>query len=505
MIKPEQGYAMQKIESPLSGIPKLFQSIMNSLKATPYPFIMLSLFFTWCTFTLQGDAFSYFQPESDALNPPWSDPMLANSFTYLFFGVVYFFAKRTFSGRKYQIIVFCLMFTGIIVIESVSYLDETTIATMSYLLKMLSVAIGITTACMYIEINRLLKAVGIKNALIHGMLGVFGAGVLLTLLNFVPFSELITTLFLIITPIAMLFMFLRIAPLTSIADEQDTELFVPWKLIITVLIQSFAYGAVISITKTHLIDPAILPILGFVFTGCLLFITALFLKMDFNHLLYHIGFPLLALGFMFISISPETLILGEAFATVGYRYILILVCILCVFLSTEFKLSIDWLVPWANISLAIGHIIGATVTNALISTAETPLSGIHVIAPIILASVLLVALFMISDKNLDMGWGAVKPSEDTTPAISSRRVCDEICSVYSLTKREGEILLLLTKGRSALAIGETLGLSVETVKTHMKNVYKKLDVHSKQELLDLVEQCGTALNEQLIEHKPFSG
>ena len=36
-------------------------------------------------------------------------------------------------------------------------------------------------------------------------------------------------------------------------------------------------------------------------------------------------------------------------------------------------------------------------------------------------------------------------------------------------------------------ISQELGLSEETVKTHMGNVYRKLGIHSQQELIDLVE------------------
>lgn len=56
---------------------------------------------------------------------------------------------------------------------------------------------------------------------------------------------------------------------------------------------------------------------------------------------------------------------------------------------------------------------------------------------------------------------------------------------YGLTERESEILLLLARGRSSTYIGNALYLSPNTVRGHIKNIYAKLDVHSKQELIDL--------------------
>lgn len=59
---------------------------------------------------------------------------------------------------------------------------------------------------------------------------------------------------------------------------------------------------------------------------------------------------------------------------------------------------------------------------------------------------------------------------------------------YFLTDRELEVIALLAQGRSKTAIGKKLFLSENTVKTYVKNVYTKLDIHTKQELLDRIEE-----------------
>ena len=56
-----------------------------------------------------------------------------------------------------------------------------------------------------------------------------------------------------------------------------------------------------------------------------------------------------------------------------------------------------------------------------------------------------------------------------------------------LTPRETEILILFAKGRSAVRIQEELVISRGTVTTHLQHIYRKADVHSKQELLDAIE------------------
>lgn len=46
---------------------------------------------------------------------------------------------------------------------------------------------------------------------------------------------------------------------------------------------------------------------------------------------------------------------------------------------------------------------------------------------------------------------------------------------------------LLARGRDLPTISKTLFISRSTVQTHSKSLYRKLDIHSKQELIDLVE------------------
>ncbi|MEK6689844.1 MAG: response regulator transcription factor [Nitrospirota bacterium] len=56
---------------------------------------------------------------------------------------------------------------------------------------------------------------------------------------------------------------------------------------------------------------------------------------------------------------------------------------------------------------------------------------------------------------------------------------------FSLTTREKEILGMLLKGKSNKEISDLLFVSTETVKTHLQNIYRKLGVRSRMEVLAL--------------------
>jgi DNA-binding NarL/FixJ family response regulator len=54
-----------------------------------------------------------------------------------------------------------------------------------------------------------------------------------------------------------------------------------------------------------------------------------------------------------------------------------------------------------------------------------------------------------------------------------------------LSKRETQVLSLISKGNTYAEIAETLFISKETAKTHIRNIYKTLNVTSKSEALEV--------------------
>lgn len=63
---------------------------------------------------------------------------------------------------------------------------------------------------------------------------------------------------------------------------------------------------------------------------------------------------------------------------------------------------------------------------------------------------------------------------------------------YQLTAREKEILTSLSKGNSYKLIASEFAISIDTVRTHIKKIYEKLQVHSQ------TEAVSKAINEKLV-------
>lgn len=78
-------------------------------------------------------------------------------------------------------------------------------------------------------------------------------------------------------------------------------------------------------------------------------------------------------------------------------------------------------------------------------------------------------------------------SEHNAKRFSAR--CEAVAQAHGLTPRETEIMTMFAKGRNLDYIHTNLVISKSTVSMHRQHIYRKLDVHSQQEMIDLIERC----------------
>jgi two-component system response regulator NreC len=83
-----------------------------------------------------------------------------------------------------------------------------------------------------------------------------------------------------------------------------------------------------------------------------------------------------------------------------------------------------------------------------------------------------------------------------TPKLAGTLVHDYITSHPlapagdQLTQREREIVILISQGLSNQSIAERLTLTVNTVKTHRKHIYHKLNLDNRSDLLEYARKQG---------------
>lgn len=181
---------------------------------------------------------------------------------------------------------------------------------------------------------------------------------------------------------------------------------------------------------------------------------------------------------------------------------LIMVCALSCDIARERRKSFDFaavlFIVAACLTLAIGSCVGLVWTT---------LGEVSYVAPIALGTALALtvgfsyammlkgfkssAQAAVSDAAADTA-AAYADAAAALAEIEDQRLAPStavfvvLSQRYGLSEREVQVLEMLSQGDSRKKIAETLYLSINSVQTYTKNLYRKLDVHTRQEVIDLV-------------------
>lgn len=143
---------------------------------------------------------------------------------------------------------------------------------------------------------------------------------------------------------------------------------------------------------------------------------------------------------------------------------------------------------------AVGWGIAAVIT--CIYGAHTGVFGTVRLAMAFILVLTVMAFFPIGRHHLKDGTAQVEsqPAGEGLYSVQMNeselleRRCEAIAKLYQLSPRESDILVYLARGRNAAWIQEELVISPHTVKSHIYNIYRKLDIHSQQKLMSFVEE-----------------
>ena len=219
---------------------------------------------------------------------------------------------------------------------------------------------------------------------------------------------------------------------------------------------------------------------GIALAAALVFVAVFVLDLDFNRLLYQLGLPLIAFGFVLMVISGSGF-WGYLLSVTGYRFGEIVVWVLCVYLAARIKDSVSFLVPAMACALPFGQSIGLLVFDGRLEPWTMQVS-------VVAATVLFMsAIVLVTGKDEKKSWGLAAPGERPQAGLIDEAV-DSVAVDALFTAREAEVFALLVQGKTKRSISRELVLSENTVKTHIGKIYRKLGIHSQQELIDFVEQ-----------------
>lgn len=270
----------------------------------------------------------------------------------------------------------------------------------------------------------------------------------------------------------------------------------PLSLVVISLLFGVSFGVMKGLLSPF--EPAliemrdILNIIAIICATVAIFVTTSIFKLDFDRLTYRIALPLMAAGFLFLPLHEWWTVIGTGIHQFGYQYFYIILWSLWPILAAQGKVPSGWIVCWGMVSIQLGQLLGSICSVLYLGAVGTTGFTLAMTSAFCIFLILLAALLFSGKESANTGWGFVKPIEEADSPSPLERTCTYLARQNRLSPREIEVFFLLAKGRNRAHIRDELIISDETTKTHIKNVYRKIQVHSQQELIDMVEEVASA-------------
>lgn len=254
----------------------------------------------------------------------------------------------------------------------------------------------------------------------------------------------------------------------------------------------FSFGAmrgfIFLLEQAGLRGPTDAVSMAFVMVACVLaYFVSVVSKQAFGRLTYQIALPFVACGFLLLPLSETWSIAGVAAYRIGYQYVYVILWVLWVFFSRRPETTSVWVIACGLASVQVSKLAGflLAVDIPVISNQEWDLQLVSAVA---LFAIVLFSLFAREDRIEAKSWEEVRPvSEQGDDRAFVSQNYEPAALAFGLSPRETEVFYLLLRGRSRAYIAKDLVVTEETVKTHIKGIYQKAGVHTKQDLIDRVE------------------
>lgn len=192
--------------------------------------------------------------------------------------------------------------------------------------------------------------------------------------------------------------------------------------------------------------------------------------------------------FLALALSETSFsLIGIAFVMAGYLLFDEFMWLLHSELIYRSQAPAAEVLPRFEMTQCLGLSIGLLASQA----ARFPIGGfvvedLHLYAACGIVLALIVVLVFSSTDIVRI----VEVRSRTGTLFSLEQQCEDIADRFGLSNREREVLALLARGRSTPYIQDELCIAQGTVKSHVRHIYTKLDITSKQELINLVETSG---------------
>lgn len=198
-------------------------------------------------------------------------------------------------------------------------------------------------------------------------------------------------------------------------------------------------------------------------------------------------------GLLVVLVLPEFPPILSSYFSIMTVVAMVPVCVYAIEFAKEQKISPVFVCGTLPMLISVSFDAGYLLNLGLYGGLGADSYDISKIAAASLAciAVIVILLFtVISRRAEDRQFSSDVKQQAGASADNSKdqdeAVIERLVGIKGLSQREAEVAVMFSQGRSAPYISQHLYVAESTVKSHLKRVYVKLDVHNKQDLLDVI-------------------
>jgi DNA-binding CsgD family transcriptional regulator len=290
---------------------------------------------------------------------------------------------------------------------------------------------------------------------------------------------------------------------SNAANQESTPRFTKWKISINTAIYWLASGVMWTLSIAYFTNNAEQRSAFFLAVTAIVTLTALILVVATYVYRKNIAFifwafvPLAIIGISIVAVLDSDIQLF-AFALILAARLIAETVLITHFAAINRKKGIPSSVLYAPgfAILSTGELVGILIGLLITPLQDTPFTMILLVVINLLVISLIYGIIRV---NSTLQRNEIKSLKEAALSKAASMTVDKLESSaavmamkYSLSTREKEILGFLLSGRDAPTIAERLLISPSTVQTHVKHIYEKTGVHSRQELHDLAESASSS-------------
>jgi len=203
---------------------------------------------------------------------------------------------------------------------------------------------------------------------------------------------------------------------------------------------------------------------------------------------YRLYLPLLvAIVFVVGNFVPDNL--HQTAMTIGiYAVCLVYGILMCATVVTMASQMRSLRLPVASLLLVAAGII-CLLGNTVIDAGSLNVFKFEALMVLlVLTAVLLLSMTNAGFWSLVLDGSPVLHDDESPVATTLEERCAAVAQNYGLTRREAEILPYLGRGHGSAYIAENLVVAESTVRSHVKSIYHKVGVGSREELIELIDR-----------------